>query len=149
MNDPALSADDDEHSSLKELGEWLEVASEVTLVGDEGQKARLPDSVRAGLERLVGYLAEGLSVFVEAHDELLTTQEAADFLGVSRPHLIQLLDRDDIRYARLPGERSHRRISLTDVVAYRDRQSIDAELNGPRARARRVAAAGSGRELES
>jgi excisionase family DNA binding protein len=51
---------------------------------------------------------------------LLTTQQAADLLGVSRPTIIKILDAREIPYI-TPGR--HRRISLTDVLDYQQRSA--------------------------
>src|ERR1019366_7559519 len=52
----------------------------------------------------------------------LTTQRAADLLGVSRPHLIKLLEAGELPHHKAG---SHRRIYLKDLAAYRKRRDVE------------------------
>src|SRR5665811_1063446 len=62
-------------------------------------------------------VAQGNAVsIVPVHHEL-TTQQAAVLLGVSRPHLVKLVDAGEIPHHKTG---SHRRIYFEDLMRYRD-----------------------------
>lgn len=86
------------------------------------QQLPLPTEAVAHLTDILGHLAEGRAVMVVPLHEELTTQQAADLLGVSRPFVVKLLDTGVIPH-RKAG--SHRRVRATDVLAYKQRD--DAE----------------------
>ncbi|MER5932652.1 helix-turn-helix domain-containing protein [Streptomyces sp. NPDC002054] len=85
------------------------------LQGPDGSARTLPAEVHEALLLVVKALAEGKAVTIAPVHTTLTTQEAADLLGVSRPTLVKILDRGEIPYSR-PGR--HRRVLLTDVLEY-------------------------------
>jgi len=90
--------------------------SAFTIISPDGSMLRLPPSIARGLFVMLSALSEGDAVAVVPMGTDLTTQEAANLLGVSRPYLIRLIDQGVI-----PCEwvGSHRRIRVEDVLAYR------------------------------
>ena len=89
------------------------------LVGPDGEQIELPASAFEALKLVIDSMARGQSITLVPHDKELTTQEAADVLHVSRPHLIKLLERGGIPFHRTG---THRRIRVEDVLAYQDRR---------------------------
>ncbi|GLS31683.1 DNA binding domain-containing protein, excisionase family [Mesorhizobium albiziae] len=97
-------------------------------VGNE--TLRLPKAVGDLLYHLLTEMAQGNAVtIIPVHAEL-TTQEAADYLNVSRPYLIRLLEEGRLQF-NMVG--THRRVKFSDLAAYRksaeeDRKKVMEEL---------------------
>ena len=68
--------------------------------------------------RTVIHIAKGDAVTIVPFHAELTTQEAADFLQVSRPYLIQLLENGMIPFHKVGR---HRRILFEHVVKYKEK----------------------------
>jgi len=83
------------------------------------QTIELTSGVAEALLQVVDAIRRGLAVTVVPQDQCLTTQEAADMLGISRPTLVRLLEVDEIPFEKV---RRHRRLFLTGVVEFRERQ---------------------------
>jgi len=91
-----------------------------TLVGPQGERATLPAPLYSLLKDVVRSLEKGRSLVLMPEEQQLTTQRAAELLGISRPYLIQLLNAGEMPY-HLVGK--HRRIALHDVLAYAKRRA--------------------------
>ena len=94
------------------------------LLGPDGERIELPDSALEALRVIIETMAQGRSIMLVPHDQELTSQEAADILHVSRPHLIKLLDLGELPF-HLVG--THRRIKIEDVLTYRDRRDAERD----------------------
>jgi len=103
-----------EGSRIRQLNRLLR-SGRATLVGDDGTRLRLPTPAIRVLKEALRNMALGQSVALVPLDRQLTTQRAADLLGVSRPHLVKVLDMGQLPYHKTG---SHRRIYLKDLLAY-------------------------------
>jgi excisionase family DNA binding protein len=89
----------------------------VAVVFADGTSQPLPDNVAKAFHEIIATLSSGQAVTIGHVNTTLTTQEAADILGVSRPTVVRFLDEGRLPYTR-PG--SHRRLALEDVMTFRE-----------------------------
>jgi excisionase family DNA binding protein len=87
-----------------------------------GDRVALPAEVYRMLRQVVEALRQGFAVTVAPLAQTLTTQQAADLFGVSRPTVIKLLDEDRIPFERVG---THRRILLRDLLVYREQRRAE------------------------
>lgn len=95
-------------------------------VDADGERVNLSEGLTRLLRRASEEIAAGHDVTVLRSDEVLTPNEAAEILGVSRQYLTRLLDDGVIPSETLPAS-LHRRLLLVDVLAFqrqRDRRRV-------------------------
>lgn len=115
----AVSIRPQDAEKLQDLGRLLR-RGRAKLTGAKGENLSIPEPIYALLKDAVRNLAQGRALMLIPEEKQLTTQEAGDLLGVSRPYLIRLLDAGEMPFS-LVG--THRRIRLGDVVAYAKRKA--------------------------
>lgn len=99
------------------------IAPRYFLAGAEvGDQVELPREVYEVLRKVVDALGHGLAVTVAPQALAVTTQQAADLLGVTRPTVVKILDGGGMPYERVG---THRRLLLVDVLAYRERRRAE------------------------
>jgi len=82
----------------------------------DGHDLILPRQALTLLRDLLAEMAQGNAVTVVPTHAEMTTQEAANILNVSRPHLVKLLEEEIIPFT-LTG--THRRVRYQDIMAYK------------------------------
>ncbi|WP_026117060.1 helix-turn-helix domain-containing protein [Nocardiopsis valliformis] len=94
------------------------------LIGPDGSKIDVPEELYGVLRDVVAALSQGLAISIAPHNTMLTTQEAADLLSISRPTLVRLLSEGEIPFS-MRGR--HRRVLLRDVLDYQERTRQERE----------------------
>jgi excisionase family DNA binding protein len=101
---------------LRHLADLLESDTELALLTSDGQKLQLTGHIRDVLAHASRLLSNGQAL--GPLDAVMSTQEAADAIGVSRPTLVKLLESGEITFTK-PGR--HRRVQLRDLRDYQQR----------------------------
>lgn len=81
----------------------------------EGTSVSLPRKAVLLLQKILEAMAGGKSVEITSFSPELSTQEAADLLKVSRPHVVKLLEAGKIPHKKVG---KHRRVLLEDIKKY-------------------------------
>jgi excisionase family DNA binding protein len=125
LPDNLLRSTPDESEAIEALRRQLDdlICERVTarLVGADGETIEIPVSAFHALKLIVEGMARGQTMTLVPHGKELTTQEAADLLHVSRPHLVKLLDEGTIPHHKVG---THRRVRIEDVLDYRQQRAV-------------------------
>ncbi|MBL7492397.1 excisionase family DNA-binding protein [Frankia sp. AgB1.9] len=95
------------------------------LTGPDGHGVELPEQMFDVLLQVAAAMKAGLAVTVAPHHLTMSTQEAADLLRISRTTLVRLLESGAIPFEK-PSR--HRKVRLDDLLEYRRRQRLAADL---------------------
>lgn len=107
-----------DEAALPLVADALNRNDHAALVTADGSSIELPAEVYEALRDVVVAMADGQAITIAPHNTVVTTQEAADLLHMSRPTLVRLLQAGEIPFTQ-PGR--HRRVNLADVLAYQHR----------------------------
>lgn len=106
-------------SELRGLTAAFAEPGHVKLIDDKGNQMEIPGELFQHLARIVRLMNEGRAVVMMPVDEKFTTQAAANYLGVSRQHLVDLLEKGEIPFHKTG---THRRITFKDLLDYEDKR---------------------------
>jgi hypothetical protein len=110
-----------EEQPRKGLGYWrISEAirqNQIFILGEDKKELPIPAPLVQVIQDAVSELMSNRPVEVVSSELLITTQEAADYIGVSRPTFVQLLTDGKLPYTQA-GDGKHRRIRISDLVEY-------------------------------
>lgn len=109
--DPSLIPEE----QLAALAKVFAKPDHVALIDAQGNRTHLPEALFAHFARIVRQMSEGKVIVMVPENEAFTTQAAANYLGVSRQHLVDLLDTQRIPHHKVG---THRRVTFKDLLAY-------------------------------
>jgi excisionase family DNA binding protein len=84
----------------------------------EHDRVELTEQLHAILKQVVQALSHGQSISILTRDQEISTQQAAEILGLSRPTVVKLIEGGELS-AHVPGA-VRRKLRLADVLAYRE-----------------------------
>ena len=105
----------------KQIGDLrrLVQSGDAKLVGPDGRQIAIPQPLHDLLLVILRNLQSGNAISIVPEHRQLTTQRAANILGVSRPFLVGLVEAGEIPF-HMVGR--HRRIYLRDLLDYKRRR---------------------------
>lgn len=116
-------ADDNEALIAKDAACKLKTVADahqdiqIVVSSNPGVVVPLPARAVELIHRLLVSMAEGVPISVIPHAAELSTQQAADFLNVSRPYFIKLLEDGKIPYQKVGR---HRRVLFSNLRTFQN-----------------------------
>jgi excisionase family DNA binding protein len=86
-------------------------------MGENNEQQSLAAPVRDALARILTHVQEGQAITIIPSSRELSSQDAADLLGVSRQYMVRLLEEGKLPFHKAG---THRRIYLQDLMGYKN-----------------------------
>ena len=96
-----------------------DLPGQAVLRGADGVEILIPAKIFEILVDVADELQRGRAVTLVPSDQLLTTQEGAGFLGISRPTFVKMLEAGEIPFSKVGR---HRRVTLEDLRTYAENE---------------------------
>lgn len=119
MDREPIAAPNSDREALRGI-EALAQSGQDLRVSAGGESVELPEALRLIIGQAAHELVRGNRVSLLPLGRMLTTRQAAEMLNVSRPFLIQVLERGEIPFEMVG---THRRVAIEDVLRYRAQRS--------------------------
>jgi excisionase family DNA binding protein len=104
-----------ERRQLDRLIEAVQADERPALLGQDGVRRELPKPIFRLFAQALWNIREGKVLLLLSEGESMTTQAAAEFLGVSRPFVVALLEKDALPHHKVG---THRRVYLKDLIEF-------------------------------
>jgi excisionase family DNA binding protein len=114
----STSIPENQEAQIRDLRRLIQ-SGDAKLVGSDGRQIAIPQPVHELLLVILRNLQSGNAISIVPEHQQLTTQRAANILGVSRPFLVGLVEAGEIPF-HMVGR--HRRIYLRDLLDYKRRR---------------------------
>ena len=124
MANPTISDQDLAKRSLKSIRKISKLhknnkSSIEFAVKEDGTTFQLPVSALDSIEIILQNLAEGKKSEIVSEIQYLTTQQAADYLDVSRPFIVRLMEASKLPHKKVGR---HRRVLFSELKNYEEKQ---------------------------
>ncbi|MEP4962175.1 MAG: excisionase family DNA-binding protein [Roseobacter sp.] len=103
----------------------MELDDGLKVSGENGDPVKIPPAVDELIIALLGHVSDGNMVTLVPVGTMLTTQEVADMLNVSRPHLTKLLKKGQMKFEEVG---KHRRVA---AAAARSLKKVRKRYDNP------------------
>ncbi len=112
------------YDALKAMLEQLDVNTPEIEIEETKEKIKVPLRALKLLAEILKAISKGQPISIVPVATELTTQAAAEMLGCSRPHLVKLLEANEIPFTKVG---KHRRVKFEDLINYKSQKKQERE----------------------